>query len=581
MSQGEKKPMAQDKKPMDQGKKPPSFTNRLRAAGITPMHHFIAIQALILLPWTTSRLLLPFYALFAFTQTEKLLRALQHPSEPPLIPHPYLPFLGHVLGLFWHGNTYWEIVNRKTQYPIFTLQVLNGRTVGIVDAGIAGVVQKKSEKRSFYGVILEVAGRLVGFKEDAMSIVRDGLFEGNGLMAESNEMIEEVLSPGPMLREMVGIQMEKLSEEFAEIFPPNPVADLNSLEMSLMDFVKNIFTPSNAYAIYGPQNPFALHPELKDVFWEYEAGMIGCMADILPWLTARKAWKAREKLNAALKEYVIKGHWKKASPMIQRRVAINLKHGFTDADAGKSELIFLFGILGNAVPSVFWALCNIYSRPDLLNKIREETKVAIREEKASARGSSTNGAVMEKEMIINVTHLQNKCPLLLSTYRETLREVANLASVRLITEAHTIAAPDHTPYLLKKGSIIQIASKIIHSSPHIWGSDAHNFNASRFINADNNATSALPASVPSAAFRAFGGGDVICPGRHFAQSELVAFVALCVNMLDIEGEDGAVLEMPVKDERRIPLSAVKPVKEPRVRIRRRGGLEGVRWRVEV
>jgi len=39
--------------------------------------------------------------------------------------------------------------------------------------------------------------------------------------------------------------------------------------------------------------------------------------------------------------------------------------------------------------------------------------------------------------------------------------------------------------------------------------------------------------------------------------------------------------LPEKDQKRIPLSAVKPVKEPRVRIRRREGQERVRWRVEV
>lgn len=39
--------------------------------------------------------------------------------------------------------------------------------------------------------------------------------------------------------------------------------------------------------------------------------------------------------------------------MIRNRVRINTEHGFTAEDSGRSELILLFAILGNAVPSTF------------------------------------------------------------------------------------------------------------------------------------------------------------------------------------------------------------------------------------
>jgi cytochrome P450 len=358
-----------------------------------------------------------------------------------------------------------------------------------------------------------------------------------------------------------------------------------------MDFVKRIFLTANATAIYGPQNPYAVHPELVQKFWDYEAGMTGVLADVLPWITSRKSWKAKRDINAALREYVEKGWYRNASPLIQKRVAINLKHGLDTINAGRSELIMLFGIVGNAVPTTFWLLSHIFSRPELLARIREETSRAVYP--ATARGNNA------KSKIINMSKLKTHCPLLVSTYRETLRYVANLASVRMVTNTHTITAPSYPAYLLRKGSIVQIASGHIHASEAVWGKDAKRFNPERFISSsgtsaeqfeskDNTTTAytertttALPKNVPSAAFRAFGGGSVICPGRHFAQTEILGFAALCVNMLDIVGRDDNAMELPERDDRSIPLSVMKPVVEPWVKIRRREGEEDVLWGLEL
>lgn len=140
--------------------------------------------------------------------------------------------------------------------------------------------------------------------------------------------------------------------------------------------------------------------------------------------------------------------------------------------------------------------------------------------------------------------------------------------------------------------MVQIASGVIHALESVWGSDAGEFNPARFMSsaaagehlsssAEYTAT-ALPKGVPSAAYRAFGGGSVICPGRHFAQNEILGFVALCVNMLDIvDAETGEAFALPARDDGRIPLSVMKPVKEPEVLIKRRGGEESAGWRLEL
>ena len=93
--------------------------------------------------------------------------------------------------------------------------------------------------------------------------------------------------------------------------------------------------------------------------------------------------------------------------------------------------------------------------------------------------------------------------------------------------------------------------------------------------------SPLRKGVPSAAFRAFGGGTVICPGRHFAQSELMTLAAVLALGFEITNPDGTPLSLPEKDEEKIRLAMVKPKLDPRVNVRRRKGWEDVELVVDV
>lgn len=464
--------------------------SRLGSVGLPWLHYLTVLFVSVLLPTHQVKDWLWVNAIVAFLcDTELFLKACQDPLEPPLIPHPYLPFLGHVVGLFWHGARYWEKVNQHTQYPIFTLQTLNGRTIGIVSPQLAAPVQRASKNTSFYGMIMEVSRRLVEWDDPSDKIIKYNingeLGHREGLVHDSHDHVEATLAPGPVLHQLSSLQLETFGTLLNDLVPPG-----EELNTTLMDVLKRVFTSANALTIYGPKNPFALHPELVQRFWDYEAGMIGIMADVFPWITARKSWKARCDVNAGLEEYLEKEHYRHASPLIQHRVAINLKHGLTNKNASHCELIMLFGILGNAVPTCFWVLSNIYARPELLARIREETSQAIL--CAVTTDSETKEQLRTKT--ISVSKVKQHCPILGSTYRETLRQIANLASVRLVMNTHTIGSPGLGPYLLKKGSMIQIASGVIHASEAVWGADAAEFNPERFMR--DKPTSSEAETIP-------------------------------------------------------------------------------------
>ena len=234
----------------------------------------------------------------------------------------------------------------------------------------------------------------------------------------------------------------------------------------------------------------------------------------------------------------------------------------------------MFAILGNAVPSTFWIVANIISRPDLLVEIRDEIESAVSDNEDGSKA-------------INVSTIESSCPLFVSTYRETLRMIGNLASLRYVLR-DTVIGQQH----LKKDSIIQFAGIVIHLDKKTWGEDSDQFNPRRFIKtraATSNteelseldpketAATQLPPGIPSAAFRIFGGGSVVCPGRHFAQSEILAFVAYLLLAFDISAPDGTPIELPPRDEVKIPLSVLKPKGDVKIKVRRRKGFDSTTW----
>lgn len=73
-----------------------------------------------------------------------------------------------------------------------------------------------------------------------------------------------------------------------------------------------------------------------------------------------------------------------------------------------------------------------------------------------------------------------------------------------------------------------IPSTVQHSSSAAWGENVHEFHHKRFVKSPDTKK---PNPV---AFRAFGGGATLCPGRHFASTEILAFASVILLRFDIK-----------------------------------------------
>lgn len=83
-----------------------------------------------------------------------------------------------------------------------------------------------------------------------------------------------------------------------------------------------------------------------------------------------------------------------------------------------------------------------------------------------------------------------------------------------------------------RGSTVLIPSTVQHSSSSAWGEDVDVFNHKRFVKETGR------KKHNPVAFRAFGGGVTLCPGRHFASTEILAFASVILLRFDIKPVNG-------------------------------------------
>ena len=237
------------------------------------------------------------------------------------------------------------------------------------------------------------------------------------------------------------------------------------------------------------------------------------------------------------------------------------------------EVAFLIGVLANTVPTTFWSLCHIYSNPTLLAALR--TEIAGTMTTANKDGRTVHA--------LNMALIKQKCPLLLSTYHEILRSYCALPSSRIVLDDCTV-----DQYVLKKGTIVQIPAISLHRDPNNWGPDVAKMNFQRFLSRDNGAKDNSVADgemKDPRAFRAFGAAPNICPGRHFATTEILGAVASIImryELVPVAHSAGGEAGWQIPSDNLSVFAAVSPpLVDVEVRFRQREGVEAGEWRFDM
>ncbi|KAM7218873.1 Cytochrome P450 [Rhypophila decipiens] len=515
-----------------------------------------------------------------------LLRVTQDPREPPAL-STTIPFLGPVIGMIREGPRFHLRMRNQFGLPIYTLR-LPGKHMYIVNSpALLSPIHRQDATISFIPIIARTTSDAAGLSPAAHDRLVENVEKPDNFVASFSRFTKPALSPGPALDALNRTSAQRLAAGMDKL---QARATNEPVILNLYEWIKTEVYTASSDAVYGPRNPLR-DAALHTAFNKFEAAIIPLLINPFAKLFYRDHIDQREKLFQALKSYFVSGAHNDpdTSELIKRRVRFSTDNEFSLNDYTRFELGHVGGILGRLAPAVFWFLFHVYSDPQILIDVRREVFQHVSVASTATSGDGNDGEVL---YTINLKNIQTSCPILLSTFKETLRVHGNVHSTRVLTSDHLF----NDRYLLKKGAILVMPNPVYHSDPSIWGPTVSQFDHRRFLGhrgtgmplsncpiatatcvsismaasrstgvcatatgTPMNCTSTCPYSQtnpcscsitktakpihvpnrspgevnPRIAYRPFGSGSHICPGRHWATTQALSFIALAVCRFDI------------------------------------------------
>jgi cytochrome P450 len=477
------------------------------------------------------------------------------PREPPLAPSS-IPIVGHLVGLSRSTFNYYVELSEQTRVPVFTMALPGQKMYVVTSPDLVQVIQKQHKILAFPPIQVKFSSAVCGSSKEAQAILETNVNgdEGeHGISMETHAAMRQALKPGPQLDDMNRHMIQEIAKSLDALAPAPGLTKT----MGLYAWLRDAITTATTRSVYGPLNPYE-DKAIADAFWDFEGGLMSILIGVLPSLTARKPIAAREKVAKAFEAYFRAGGVEQASALAKLRYKTAVDNGLPLEDMARFEVGNSIAIMVNTVPAAFWTLFLVFSHPGLADEVRAEIDACVE----TAPGTNTK--------TVDITTLKSACPLLLSAYQEALRHRSMGTSVRQVMEDTYLG-----PWLLKKGAMLQMPSRVIHQDTTLWGSDAAEFNPRRFLpeNRQNR-----PKDV---CFRAFGGGKTLCPGRHFATNEVLAVVAVFLARLDMKPIGTGGWKTPACDNTNVAAVVMEPDVDVEVEVSVRKGMEGVKWQVRL
>ncbi|KAI1390768.1 putative cytochrome P450 [Hypoxylon trugodes] len=473
------------------------------------------------------------------------------PREPQYVSFRY-PFIGHFVGLLRHGISFYEMMRDKAKLPIYSIRMLGAKLYVVTSPELISQINRKQKVISSDGPFIEtVFARLLALDAPSLALLRGGAHgahQRNGLRHDMQILQHDLLKPGDAMKQMYLRTVEEFARRLNGVAPEAGAKQ----PVELMGLTQQVFTWAIAFSLYGRDNPFELDPSLVDDFWTFDEGIMMLVLNIFPSITAPKAVKARQRLADAFKAYHRSGRkngQKGMCQVVNNLTELGRQYNCSDEYLARSELGLFTGLMINTVPALFWFLSFILNDDELMQKIRTEIAPAVEK-----RANGTQ--------FVAINTVREKCPLLLSTFQEVLRlTVAGIGTFEVLED--TVL---DNKYLLKKGRAIQIPALAIHTDKEAWGEDAEKFIPDRFTR---------PGRQHPSAFRTFGGGSSLCPGRHIAADLMMTVTIMMLTSFDFEFAPGSQ-RMPGMDRNKIG-SMMKPLSGFNLTMARRPGQDNVKW----
>ncbi|KAE8359939.1 cytochrome P450 [Aspergillus caelatus] len=491
------------------------------------------------LPFSVLLILILLLAILLRPNTQRATKYI----EPPLISSA-VPMIGHLIAFAYYGLGYFPLQSTKTTQPVFSIKILFQKVYIITSPRLVSAVQRSYRTMSFDPLITRTARCVGGITGPGLQLIREKASQGQGLGHHTTATMRHTL---------MGEGLDQMNKKIIPCLQKS-VQNLKDHRggLDLLQWCRLTLTIATTEAVYGSLNPYRC-VIAREAFWEIEKNLNALMMDIAPWLFARKAWMGREYLANAFMEYFKESGHLESSQMVYTRWKTQHDAGATLEDIARLEIVMGLGILSNTVPTCFWVIFDIFSRPDLLKELREQiqqTSLSV-----DCDGLHT----------VDMAAVQDNCPLLLASLQETLRVRSNSAQLRVV---HRETVLDES-WLITAGSVLVIPAALINKSESVWGPNANGFNPQRFM-------TEVPKKNKESAFLSFGLSPNMCAGRHLATGEIIALTVMLILQFDICPCEGT-WKMPPMNVKALAASLSPPADQYSVTIKEREQFKGAKW----
>ncbi|RYP80356.1 hypothetical protein DL769_002505 [Monosporascus sp. CRB-8-3] len=518
--------------------------------------------------------------------------ALRTPNTTPTIPYA-LPVLGHVFGLAWDPVNF---VNKTLlQYgwtrPLRIEAGSQSFTVLGNPTHINQVFRFSKQLASKPGAVFSVKYFLGTPSESIPLYEADDSGMASRPKKESSTRQEDRIhyhQHHAAQKYLAAQHLPPLSQRFIATLARNlEVISNNWLEHpDLYSFLQQHVGAAGIEALMGSEI-LRLHPTLLDEYEIFERS-IPKFARCLPRWLLPKEYKNRDRLLDAFKKWHIHGHansdcsrlapgdpeWDPyfGSKLMKARQDYASRMKAMNAGACASEdLGLMFALNSNSIPSIFWLVFEALKDLELRERLMSEAVCCL------CPGPAR----------FDIPKLCDQ-PLLQSAFAETLR-------LRIATGV--VRVSEHGPfkldgYTIEKNHRMLAFARCLALNAEAWTQSGRpptrpleEFQAERFLvpkkkcfadSSDVGSPSAsgdegLEFSVEGLAgcWLPFGGGQRLCPGRHFAKQLIISAFALLFNDFDVELSPSVDAKNVVADTNLLAVGGLPPVGKVPFRIKRK------------
>lgn len=500
-----------------------------------------------------------------------------------LLPY-WLPFIGHGFSFLYDPFGLMERARDLSPHSIFALN-LGMTTHNIISdpSLVSNTLAQKESVVQFVPIAWAVVQKFFGIPRRAKDKYMKNWEEFNShfgfMMKEphlSNLLKATVKNLEQNIPHMLTFVDTEVDLQPWERFGQAEYISDSETEIDLMALLRDMLGHASVPAFFG-HALLEKYPDLLHDVYDMDKGVNFFLAGLpawIPWPTISRAHMARFRLWQALdsqqraldamaEDKPVDRSWgdlDDLSDLIMKRNKLFRDEGFEVNE--RADLSILWALVANANLVVYWQILHILATPGLLERIRSEISTCITVSKPFSIGTISEAP----KLTISHDALSKQCPLLKSTYLETLRLCNQPWSVRQIAADVVITgdkkSSDPVSYVLHKGEYATLPHDLHMRDPKYF-KDPLKFNPERFLAQDEDGS----LSIEMGSIRPYGGGYSMCKGRVYAEKECLSLVAGVLAFWDIGPADkkvGWVIPEQIKT------SAVsRPVHDTRVRIKQR------------